>query len=132
MVAVAGDLVAVGDDRLDRVGETLGDGAAGQERRLHVLVLENAQDSPDRRVRAVFALGVFLVVARAVGQRADVLAALEIEGERDRDLGLVRPDEMAAVVVVLQHARSPCAGEILNEAAYKVHDRRVGGWRLNS
>jgi hypothetical protein len=34
--------------------------------------------------------------------------------------------------VVLQHARSPCAGVILNEAACKVHDRRVGSWRLNS
>src|ERR1700728_3242598 len=80
VIAVTGDLVAAADDGLDRVREPLGDRAAGEKSRLDLLFLEDPQDAPDRRVRPVLALGIFLVVARSVGQRPHVLAALEIEG----------------------------------------------------
>ena len=64
---MAGNFVALGDDGLNRVRVTLGDRAAGEKCRLDALLLQDAQDAPDRRVRPVFALRVFLVIARAVG-----------------------------------------------------------------
>src|ERR1700722_3227953 len=59
VIAVAGDLVAVCDDRLHRIRITLGNCAAGEEAGLDALLIENAQNPPNRGVRAVLALGIF-------------------------------------------------------------------------
>ena len=53
-------------DRLDRFGEALGDGAAGDERRPDVLLLQDPQQAVDRVMGAIFALAPDLVVEDTV------------------------------------------------------------------
>ncbi len=52
VIAMTGDLVTIGDDRLDGFRITLGDAAAGDERRLDAFLLENAQNAPHRQCAA--------------------------------------------------------------------------------
>src|ERR1700733_9148580 len=104
VIAVAGDLVAVGDDRFHRIRITLGDCAAGKEASLDALFVENAQNAPNRGVRPVLALGIFLVVERAVFKRPHILAPLEVEGQTHRHTGLVGPREAPFVMIFLKHS----------------------------
>ena len=57
----------------------------------------------DRVVRAVFALAPHFVVEDAVLVRLDVLAALEIEGQKDRGALAVGPADEMVVVIFLEH-----------------------------
>src|SRR5580704_6782396 len=56
VIAMTGNLMAVCDNRLHRIRITLGNGAAGEEASLDALLVENAQNAPNRGVRAVLAL----------------------------------------------------------------------------
>ncbi len=102
IVAMAFDDVAVVEDGLHGFRKALRDRAAGQERRLDVLFLEDSQQPIDRVVRAVFALAPHLVVQNAVLVRFDVFAALEIESEKDRGALAVRPTDQVIVVIFLE------------------------------
>ena len=103
IVAVALDHVAAGEDRLHGLGEALGDRAAGNEGRLDVLLLEDAQQAVDRMVRAVLALAPHLVIEDAVLVRLDVLAALEIESEEHGGALAARPADQVVVMIFLEH-----------------------------
>src|SRR5262245_21348096 len=106
MIAVTGDFVPTGNDRLYGFRKALRNAAAGEERRLDAFRLEDAQNAPDTGVRSVLALGVFLVIHQAIRQRAHILAALEVEGQRHRDPIVVGPEELVSVVF-FQHAFLP-------------------------
>src|SRR6202035_2365536 len=103
MIAVSGHLMPLCDDRLGGGRISLRNPPAGVEGRLDALLLENPQNPPNRGVRTVFALRVFLVVHLSVRTGPDVLAALEIERQADRDPAVVRPREFAVMVVFLKH-----------------------------
>src|SRR5215475_4831377 len=106
IVAVAFHHMAVVEDRLHRFREALRDRAAGQERRLDILFLQDPQQPVDRMVRAVFALAPHLVIENAVLVRLAVLAALEIESQKHAGpLGL-RPADEVVIVIFFEHACS--------------------------
>src|SRR6266498_3828931 len=79
MVAVAGDLVTSLRDGLDRFGIAFSNGAAGEKRPLHAGLVQDAKNSPDTRLGAVFALGPFLVVDFSVFVRLHVLTTLKVK-----------------------------------------------------
>src|SRR3954452_5023030 len=106
IVAVAFDDMAVIEDSLHRLREALRDRPAGQEGRLDVLFLQNAQQPVDRMVGAVLTLAPHFVVQNAVLIRLHVLAALEIEGQKNRGPLPARPADQMVVVVFLQHGVS--------------------------
>src|SRR5262245_35693959 len=99
--------MAVGKDRLNCFGKTLGDGPASQERRLDVLFLQNPQQPINGMVRSVFALAPHFVIEDAVLVRLHVLAALEIEGQKDCGSLAARPTDEMIVVVFLEHGFFP-------------------------
>ena len=98
MITVAGDFMALSDDRRHGLGITFGDAAAGEKRRFDFVWSEDAQNPPNPRVGTVFALGVFLVIDPAVLIRLHVFAALKIEAQENRDPGIARPLYLAAGV----------------------------------
>src|SRR4029077_6951088 len=100
--------VAVVEDGLHGLRESLGNGAAGQESLLDVLFLEDAQDPINGVVRPVFALAPHLVIEDAVLVWLDILAALEIERQEDASPLAVRPADKMVVMVLLEHAPIPC------------------------
>src|SRR5262249_32534711 len=95
--------MAVGKDRLNCFGKTLGDGTASQERRPNILFLQNPQQPVDGMVRSVFALAPHFVIEDAVLVRLHVLAALEIKGQKDCGSLAARPTDEMIVVVFLEH-----------------------------
>src|SRR5262249_32400575 len=107
VVSVPFHHMTVGKDRLDRFGETLRDGPAGQERRLDVLFLQNPQQPINGMMRAVFALAPHLVILDAVLIRLHVFAALEIEGQKNRGSLSARPTDEMVVVIFLKHGSIP-------------------------
>src|SRR5215510_2921532 len=109
IVAVPFPHLAVGKNRLDGLRKTLDDRPAGQERRLDVLFLQNPQQPIDCMVRTVFTLAPHFVVENAVLVRLHVLAALEIEGQKDRGPLSARPMDEMVVVIFLEHGCSPVA-----------------------
>src|SRR4051794_8287499 len=106
VIAMAFHYMAVVEDRLYRFREALGDRAAGQEGRLDVLFLQDAQQPVDRVVRAVFALAPHLVIQNAVLVRLDVLAALEVEGQKHAGPLALRPADEVVIVIFLEHGCS--------------------------
>src|SRR6202043_3983345 len=102
-IAVASDLMPLGDDRLGGRRVALGDPATGVEGRLDALLLQYPEDPPDRRVRPVLGLGVLLVIHFSVRTGPHVLAALEIEGQGHRNPAAVGPRESVVLVVFLKH-----------------------------
>src|SRR5262245_41981336 len=103
IVAMAFDHMAVVEDGLHRLRETLGDRPASQERRLDVLFFQYSQQPVDRMMRAVLTLAPHLVIQDAVLVRLHVLAALEIEGQKDRGALAARPTNQMVVMVFLEH-----------------------------
>src|SRR5205807_1640055 len=106
IVAVAFHHMAMIKDGLHRLGEALGDRAAGQECGLDVLFLQNPQQSINRVMGTVFTLAPHFVVQNAVLVRLHILAALEIEGQKDRGTLPARPTDEVVVMVFLQHSVS--------------------------
>src|SRR3954468_11289741 len=104
VVAMALDHMTVIENGLHGLREAVRDGAAGQERRLDVLFLQNPQQPIDRVVRAVFALAPHFVIEDAVLIRLYVLPALEVEGQEDGGAFVVRPTNEVVVMVFLEHA----------------------------
>ena len=100
------DHMAAIEDGLHRLREALGDGAAGQEGGLDVLFLQNPQQPIDRMVGAVFALAPHFVIEEAVLVRLHVLAALEVEGQKDGGPFPARPTDEMVVMVFLDHGVS--------------------------
>ena len=107
IISVALHHMAVGKDRLDCFWKTLRDGSASQERRLNVFFLQNPQQPINCMVRTVFALAPHFVIENAVLIGLHVLAALEIEGQRNRGPLSARPTDKMVVVVFLEHGRIP-------------------------
>ncbi len=67
MITMSGNLVPLCNDRLDRLWIPLGDPATGQKCSLDSLFPQDPEDPPDRRVRSILCLGVFLVVDLSIG-----------------------------------------------------------------
>jgi hypothetical protein len=107
VIAVAGHFVAALGDRRQRLGISLGDAAAGHEGRLDLRLVEDAEDAPDAGVRAVFTLRVFFMIDLAVLIRLHVLAALEVESQRDRETCAVGPENFSLRMMLGQHAKRP-------------------------
>jgi hypothetical protein len=103
------------NNRFHRFGITLGNCPTGEEGRLHALVFKDTKDAPDASLRPIFGLGIFLMVAGSVRQRMHILAALEIEGQRYRDAGAVRPSKLAIVMKIIGHPGN------LDDPAVAVH-----------
>src|SRR5262245_812308 len=97
----------MGKDRLDCFGKTLGDRPASQKRRPDVLFLQNSQQPINGMVRSVFALAPHFVIEDAVLVRLHVLAALEVEGQKDCGSLAARPTDEMIVVVFLEHGSFP-------------------------
>ena len=107
IVAVPFHHMAVGKNRLNGLRKTLDDRPAGQERRLDVLFFQNPQQPIDCMVRTVFTLAPHFVVENAVLVRLHVLAALEIERQKDRGPLSARPMDEMVVMIFLEHGCIP-------------------------
>src|SRR5262245_6077809 len=110
IVAVAFHHMAVVENRLHRFREALRDRAAGEEGRLYVLFLQDPQQPVDRVVRAILALAPHFVIEKAILVRLDVLAALEIEGQKHAGPLALRPADEVVVMIFFQHAVPPDNG----------------------
>jgi len=102
--------MAVVQDGLHRVGEPLGDSAAGEKGRLDVLFAQDPQQPIYCVVGTVFALTPHFVIQNAVLIRLDVLAALEVEGQKDGGPLPTRPADEMVIVVFLEHDVSIAVG----------------------
>jgi len=91
--------MAVVQDGLHSVGEPLGDSAAGEKCCLDLLFAQDPQQPIYCVVGTVFALTPHFVVQNAVLIRLDVLAALEVEGQKDGGPLPARPANEMVIVV---------------------------------
>src|SRR5258706_269662 len=133
IVSVSFHHMTMGKYRLDCFGKTLGDGPAGQERRLDVLFLQNPQQPINCMVRSVFALAPHFVIENAVLVRLHVLAALEVEGQKDCGSLAARPTHEMIVVVFLEHESFPLREAGLMMDAVKnssLRSRTAGAARM--
>ena len=91
MISVPGDFVTLKDYIGHRFGVALGNAAAGQKRGLNFVRGQNSQDSVDAGFRAIFGLGLFLMIHSAVLIGADIFAALKIKAQEYRHASIARP-----------------------------------------
>ncbi|MCY1426311.1 hypothetical protein D9M71_421290 [compost metagenome] len=135
-IAVAADLVAVGDHLADRFGMTLGGHGHGEDGQRQVVLPEQLEQAPYAGATTVFVERFHAHVAHALQrlggyhfreerfgflvavQDAALTAFLIVEDEGEGDAGVARPVRMGWVVavsdqvagVVCAHSGIPCSG----------------------
>src|SRR5690349_14506753 len=80
-------------NRLDRVGVTFRQSAAGNEGRLEIVLFQEAQNPPNCHTGSVFASGILLSINPAFGIRFQTFGALIVEDKINRTSVRLRPME---------------------------------------